>query len=206
MKTYFRLTAKFSLFTLFLIAVAQLSRAQVADTTKAPYTLSAPANWTVEHFTLPPDFAPQLNWKGEEELRLHPGWADPKNEGHLSYVFLWWIRQAIPVNKTVLKDDLRIYFSGLVKKIGTMHHIPANKLVAAETNVTSGKTLKGDIATYRATVHMLDFFSQKPIVLNLIIHVKIRLASVTAIRVDASPQDAGHPIWKALDAIKIDFK
>jgi hypothetical protein len=206
MKTLFKSATKLSLVTLLLITVAQFSRAQVADTTKASYTLSAPADWTTEHFTLPPDFAPQLNWKGAEELRLHPGWADPENEGHLSYVFLWWIRQAVSVNKTVLKDDLRIYFSGLVKKIATMRHVPADKLIATETNVASGKTLDGDMATYKATVHMLDFFSQKPIVLNLVIHVKILTDSLTAIRVDASPKDAGHPIWKALDAIKIDFK
>lgn len=206
MKTHFKAAIKLVLVALYLIAGAQVSDAQVADTSNAPYRLLAPADWTKEHFTLPPDFAPQLNWKGAEELRLHPGWADPKSEGHLSYVFLWWIDQAVPVNKVTLEDDLQIYFSGLVRKITSMRHVPADKLIPTEASVVRAKKLGGDLATYNASVHMLDFFSQKPIVLNLVIHVKIRSESITAIRVDASPQKAGDAIWKALDAIKIDFK
>lgn len=43
------------------------------NTWKPPYDLLIPAGWDVERFSLPPDFAPELNYKGVEDITFHSG-------------------------------------------------------------------------------------------------------------------------------------
>jgi hypothetical protein len=38
-----------------------------------PYQLPTPKGWRKETFTLPPSFAPDMTWKGNEVLRFAPG-------------------------------------------------------------------------------------------------------------------------------------
>ena len=52
------------------------------------YLLSVPTGWSREVFSLPPDFAKQIKFKGVEELRFFPGWGDAKTEDYWSYAFL----------------------------------------------------------------------------------------------------------------------
>jgi hypothetical protein len=59
------------------------------DTWKPAYKLITPDGWTVERLPFPIEFAPQIPYKGVEELRFAPGWGDIKSDEHWTYAFLW---------------------------------------------------------------------------------------------------------------------
>jgi hypothetical protein len=157
-------------------------------------------------FHLAPEFAPDLKWTGEEELRLHPGWADPKSVGHFSYVYLWWLEGSVAVNPVVLKENFQIYFSGLVNRFVKIRHITADKLVQTKAVVSKVATAKGDKQTYKGVIHMLDFFTTKATDLYVDIHLlDVAIQGKTAIRVNISPMQRGSEIWKELAGVKIEI-
>ena len=180
--------------------------AQSTALVKSPYIVSAPATWTVEHFSLPPEFSPLLPWKGQEEIRLHPNWTQPEKDGYWSYVYLWWINGNAPVDAGILKENLQIYYDGLLNHL-IPKDFPVDKITRSVAIVQKIKTDHGDKQTFAGQVAMLNFMSQRPIVLFVVIHVKeIGSAQNTAVRVEASPKTAEHSVWKELKAIRIEFK
>ena len=42
---------------------------------EAPYDLPIPKDWGIERFLIPISFAPQISYKGVEDIRFTPGWA-----------------------------------------------------------------------------------------------------------------------------------
>ena len=52
---------------IFLLLIACNAQEQT------PQLLKQPANWQFERFALPPEFAPNIPYKGAEELRFSPG-------------------------------------------------------------------------------------------------------------------------------------
>lgn len=42
---------------------------------EAPYQLPVPKDWTIERFLIPISFAPQIPYKGVEDIRFTPGWG-----------------------------------------------------------------------------------------------------------------------------------
>jgi len=177
------------------------------NTAQAPYTVSSPDKWVVEHFILPPEFSPKLNWRGAEEVRLHPDWTHPEKDGYWSYVFFWWIEGNAPIDATVLRENLQIYYDGLLNHLAIPHKIPADKIYPSVANVKKIKTKAGDKETYLADVKMLSFMTQLPVTLHVVLHVKdINTTRHTAIRVDASPKSLSHSIWEELHAINISIQ
>jgi hypothetical protein len=194
----------FMIFLYFL--AAQNALAQTTDTMQQPFDLSSPAGWTIEHFPLPPGFAPLFPWKGVEELRLHPGWADSGSEGNWSYVYLWYIDGIVPLDENSLKKNLEVYYDGLSRLLITQKHIPEARLIPAVAAVEKIKVLPGDRQTYMATIRILDFSTVGPIVLNAAIHVlTVPDKNKTAVRLDVSPKPLNRPVWKELEEIKLRF-
>ena len=195
------------LFLGFLPALmtGQQLQAQNEKAVALTYSVSAPDRWTVEHFSLPPEFSPGLEWRGEEEVRLHPDWMHPDKDGHWSYVFLWWIERTNTINSYTLKKKLQVYYDGLLNHFVVSNKIPKEKIFPAEVTVTKLEPEGDSKETYRAEVKMLSFMTQLPVVLHVILHVK-DAGNKTAIRVDASPKPLDHPIWKELKSIKVTIK
>lgn len=171
-------------------------------TWQAPYTFPVPAGWNTERFILPPDFASGFSFKGVEELRFHPGWADPASDGYWTYAYLWWIPAADPVSDTVLQQNFRSYYDGLIGTNIEPRHIPAAKLFPTVANVKAVATLDGDKATFTGTIRMLDYMGQRPMLLHCMIHVKdAGEPGHQAVLVEVSPKEFQHPVWKRLNTI-----
>ena len=189
------------------LMTGQQVQAQNEKAVSLTYSVSAPDRWTVEHFSLPPEFSPDLEWRGEEEVRLHPDWARADKDGYWSYVFFWWIEQTNTINSLTLKKKLQVYYDGLLNHFVIPNKIPKEKIFPANVTVTKLEPVGDDKETYRAEVKMLSFMTQLPIVLRVILHVKNADAGRrTAIRVDASPKPLDHAIWKELESIKVTIK
>lgn len=175
-------------------------------TWQPPYKLSVPAGWGIEHFALPPDFAPTFTWKGVEDIRFHPGWGDTASKGYWSYAYLWWLDGAVAVTETALQQNLHAYYAGLVGRNIAPRNIPATKIVPTEVVIKKAKPLGDDKETFSGTIRMLDYMAQRPMVLNCVIHVKeARTAGKSAIFIEVSPQTINHPVWKEMDKIAAGF-
>ena len=177
-----------------------------ARTWTAPYHLMVPEGWSTELFSLPPDFAAQIKYKGVEDIRFAPGWGDIKSDEHWTYGFLWWLENSYPADAGLLQTHLQAYYNGLVARNITGRNIPANKIVATTASIKKTITAPGDTASFTGTVSMLDYHSQQPIILHCLVHVKdSKTATQPAIFFEISPQPFSHPVWQKLHAIEKSF-
>lgn len=170
---------------------------------KAPYELPVPKGWTIERFLIPISFAPQIPYKGVEDIRFTPGWGKATSDEYWSYAFLWYLDGDIKMNAATLNNNLKAYYTGLVKSNGRV-------LLRITPVVTSFKETtkdKGDLQTYVGTIQMTDYMAQAPITLNCKAHLKSCPGeSKTFIFYELSPQPLAHKIWQSLDKLWLDFK
>ncbi|HUP13949.1 MAG TPA: hypothetical protein VM187_17130 [Niastella sp.] len=170
-----------------------------AHTWIPPYRFNLPANWGQERIAFPIDFAPQIAYKGMEELRFAPGWGDPAKEDHWTYGFLWWLEGIHQFNATMMKQYMEAYYSGLVGRNITSRQIPAQKQVPTQANF---KSIKPEGETYSGTINMLNYINQQPIKLNCTIHVRYCQAQQrTAVFITVSPQPYAHKVWTELNQL-----
>lgn len=177
-----------------------------ANTWTPPYNLMIPSGWGLERFSLPPDFASQISYKGVEEIRFAPGWGEIKSEEHWSYSFLWWLDGKPTIDAKILQSNLTAYYSGLVARNITSRNIPTNKVVPTTVMIKKIKATANDLETYKGTISMLDYHTQESIILNCLIHVKdISTLNHTAIYFEISPQPFSHIIWNKMNEIGNSF-
>jgi hypothetical protein len=171
------------------------------------YNLPSPDGWGVERFSFPIDFAPQIPYKGIEDVRFTPGWGDDKSEEYWSYCFLWWLNSDAKIDAASLQEYLNAYYSGLIARNIERRKIPKEKLFSTVASIKKIKTQDGDEETYSGTINMLDYMKQQPMVLNAIIHKRI-CASQNHITLflEISPQPATHVIWQKMNTIFAEFK
>lgn len=172
-----------------------------AHTWEAPYHLSSPANWGIERFPIPIGFAPQIPYKGVEDIRFTPGWAKATSDEYWSYAFLWYLDGDVKMDAKIIESNLQQYYSGLIKANGSDNSNPVIttfKEVAKDSN---------DLKTYIGTISMLNYMTQQAIVLNCKVHVKSCSGETkTFIFYELSPKPLTHSVWQSLDKLWADFK
>ena len=172
-----------------------------------PYSLDIPNGWNIERFTLPAAFASQMNFRGVEELRFLHGWGDSTSAEYWSYEYLWWLNAGQEVNDVSLKTNLQALYTGLVGRNIISRQIPVNKQVTTNVKIKTIKIIADDKQTFEGDVHMLDYMTQKPMVLNLVIHVKdCSKENRTAVFVEVSPKPQTHSVWKELNQVEESFR
>ena len=173
--------------------------------TDSLYTLSAPANWGVERFPIPIVFAPQIPYKGLEDIRFTPGWAKAASDEYWSYAFLWYLDGNIKMDSKTIESNMQLYYSGLIASNGP--NIPKEKLIPVLTSFKEVQKEKDDLNTYNGTISMLNYMTQLPMVLNCKVHVASCTGQInTLIFYELSPKPLSHNIWQSLDALWTDFK
>lgn len=178
-----------------------------ANTWTPPYKLFVPKGWSVEHFSLPPDFAPQMSFKGVEDLRFAPGWGDSTSAEHWSYTYLWWLDGKPKIDANSLQTNLEAYYAGLVGRNITTRKIPANKLVPITVAIKKIKAAQGDVETYSGKIQMLNYMTQKKIILNTLIHIRhCEWQKHSPVFVEISPTPLTHPIWQQFYKIAEGFQ
>ena len=196
-----------TIFSLFLIAGYGQETDSVFDGHKwqAPYELPIPKDWGIERFLIPISFAPQIPYKGVEDIRFAPGWAKAKSDDYWSYAFLWWLEGEIKINAKMIDSNLKTYYTGLISANGP--DIPKEKLVPVVTSFKEAKKENGDLKTFTGTINMLDYMQQSPIVLNCKVHWRSCPGeNKTFIFYELSPQPFSHNVWVSLDKLWLDFK
>lgn len=173
---------------------------------QAPYHLSIPKDWTIERFLVPISFAPQIPYKGVEDIRFTSGWAKPETEEYWTYAFLWYLDGTIKMNTQTITENLKNYYTGLLKVNTDPSKVDIEKLPPVATSFKQIATAKNDLETYSGTVSMTDYMSRKPITLNCIIHLKFcKEENKTIIFHELSPKPFGHKNWDLLNQLWMDF-
>ena len=193
-----------NLLALFIFIVS-LSIVAVAQEHK-PQLLKEPANWEFERFTLPPQFAAGISYKGAEELRFAPGMFNKDSATYFTYAFVAQLDNVTAISQTDVEDYLLNYYKGLC-------NITAKdrKLVIDITQITAAverkKNTPADETIYNASVNIFGVFADgAPVKLNLEVKVIMDAAAKRSYLVFiASPREKTDDVWKMLYRIQKEF-
>jgi hypothetical protein len=171
------------------------------------YQLPIPAGWNVEHLSIPIDFAPQIPYRGVEDIRFAPGWGDKTSEQYWSYCFLWWLDADAVIDGAGLQKDLQDYYSGLIGRNIVRRKIPKEKLFTTTVAINKIKAMTGDAETYTGTIKMLDYMAQEPMVLRVTIHKRsCPDRKHIALFTEISPKPSTHGVWQIMDSVWSGFQ
>lgn len=174
---------------------------------EAPYHLPIPKGWTIERFLIPISFAPQISYKGVEDIRFTPGWGNIKSEEYWTYAFLWYLDGSLKTDANIIAANLKAYYTGLVEINSESFKVPAEKLIPVLTSFKEMQTAKGDLKTYTGTIELLDYMQHKPIKLNSIVHLKsCPKDNKTLLFFELSPKPLTHNNWLLLNQLWLDFE
>src|SRR5262249_26891869 len=82
-----------------------------------PYQVPTPSGWAKETLALPPAFAPDMKWKGTEELRFAPGMFKADAPDFFSYALLFWLADDAEIDAKTTEPALLAYYRGLAAAV-----------------------------------------------------------------------------------------
>jgi len=168
-----------------------------------PQILLQPASWEFEKFELPPSFAPEITYKGAEEIRFAPGMFNKDSANYFTYVFVAQIDKITPISETDVKNYLTWYFRGLCSTTAR-----DRKLVIDSTKISATVKKKSKAAgmesAWDATVNLFGVFTDgAALKLNMEVGVVNNpVTNKTFLFFLASPRDKKDPIWNDLHDIR----
>ena len=173
---------------------------------EAPYVLDTLKGWDLERFLIPISFAPSISYKGVEDIRFTPGWANKTTNEYWSYVFLWYLDGTPTFDANIIENNLKAYYTGLIK-VNTDPAKIADKLFPVTSAIRPRTTEKGDLKTFEGSVNMLDYMSQQPITLNFVIHIRSCAGNdKTFVFHEISPMPYSDAVWERLHQLWVNFK
>ena len=182
----------------FLLCLTFIANSQHAK----PEILLEPASWEFERFELPPSFAPEITYKGAEELRFAPGMFNKDSANYFTYVFVAQIDKITPISQKDVQNYLIWYYKGLcsITARDRKLSIDSTKITA---EVKKRVTEVSNETAYDATVNVFGVFADgAPVKLNMEITVVNNPATKKTFLVFlASPRDKKNPIWNDLHDI-----
>jgi len=177
------------------------------------FDFNTPSNWRGEVIPLPPGFAPDLMWKGIENIRFAPGMFKPNEDDFFSYLLVFLLEKDADVSIANIRKQILIYYQGLAKAVGGSK-IP--DLDPGTFNVDikkiSGKPVRPPTTT---NTQKIDFFTgsldwvepfatRKAQTLHMEIHAW-KHNEQPAIYFTVSPQPTDHEVWKTLREYRTKF-
>lgn len=189
---------------LILLYITALSVATKAQQ-QTPQLLKRPAHWEFERFSLPPQFAPDIRYKGAEELRFAPGMFAKDSATYFTYAFVAALDSVTSISQTDIKNYLLAYYKGLCNSTAKERKLSIDTSQISAT-INKGKNTGAD-AIYNATLHVFGVFADgAPVALNMQIKVLTdKRASKTYLVFIASPLPATAAVWKELYSIQNGF-
>lgn len=173
----------------------------------APYDLPTPKGWSTERFLIPISFAPQISYKGVEDIRFSPGWGKSESDEYWTYAFLWYLDGAPETNEKIIAENLRAYYTGLIQVNADSTKLATGKVLPVTTAFNKILTDIGDSETYTGTIGMTDYMQMKQITLNCKVHLKsCDETKKTLLFYELSPKQFTHRNWQILDQLWADFR
>jgi len=197
------------MFRVCLLSALILTTTAAAQPEKQPpYQLPTPTGWRKEHFALPPSFAPDMNWKGSEELRFAPGMFKANAPDFFCYAFLFWLSDDAEVDGKTLERELLAYYRGLSSAVSKSKKREVDTKAFTLTITAAGqqpdKRPGGEAAAgFVGELKWTEpFATGKPQALHLEIQSWQSASKHHCVFVCASPQTQTTAVWKILREIR----
>ena len=158
-------------------------------------SINAPENWPKEIIKLPPGFAPDMKFRGIEDIRFAPGMFKPDAKDFFTYVFLLDGKYGDKLDKNTIESEILIYYKGLGKAVGGKKFNIDPEKFSIDLKSDDGKKFTGTLKWVE------PFRTGKPQTLNLEITVwngkeKQFLFALV------SPAKKDSEVWKDLKSIQ----
>lgn len=178
------------------------------DTLTSDYYVELPMSWRREFHPFPLDFAPGIPYKGFADVLFPPQWGDASSNQFWSYMGIWRLTDAPPINDTSLTRVIEQYYTGLARKPRQGNTAPGDSTTVAIAKVTKIKTDSADTATYEATANIFDGnISMSRMTLQFkILEIPSKQANIVFLILEMSPKPYTDSIWKTMDGIKSQFR
>ena len=156
--------------------------------------LVAPEGWTRERLPFPLDFAPELAYRGFEDLVFAPGMFTKGAEGYFSYALALELEGDLVIDAPFLERFFTSYYRGLCKAVGE------SRQLALDLDAVTA-TAEGGADYFTVAVQAFDPFTDGG-ALALTLDVRTHAgAGKTELAALASPADKSAKIWKELRPI-----
>jgi hypothetical protein len=190
-------------------ALLVLANTAAGQPEKQPFDVPAPKGWGKESISLPPSFAPEMKWKGVEELRFAPGMFKADSDSFLSYALLFWLPADQKIDPKTTEQELLAYYRGLAKVVLKSKKqdvdVGTFALTIKEAAEKTGKRPSGEpFAAFVAELKWTEpFATGKSQTLHLDIQTwKSEKHKHHCVFVCASPQPESAEVWKSLREIR----
>jgi hypothetical protein len=198
--------------TLLLTACAATPPETAAPTVHAaaapsgPPSWPTPEGWRAEQIPFPLKFAPDLAYRGVEELRFAPRFFKPDAETYFTYSFAFVIdpdaRGVVPFAVDRFAGDLRGYFTGLMAAVTGA---PADPTAHDAHVVATGDRFTGTVRTFDGFSAKRTGGAARPLRLHLAGET-FRCGARRVIVASLSPRAPSDAIWPALAAQRGAFR
>ena len=196
---------------LFLTALASPSLAQESAEPRFLFDTGVPP-WKGERIELPPGFAPDLGWKGIEQIRFAPGMFNPDAPDFFSYVIAFLLAADADTSETVLERELLTYYRGLSKAVmgrkGQTVDTAGFTVSLEKSEIPEGSPATAkDVTAYSGSLEWIEpFATQKAQTLHLEIFVW-KHGGQPVVLSCVSPIDPEEELpWKKLRGISSKFR
>ena len=183
---------------LLLIACAPAPAAAppVAPVAAAPgFEWPAQPGWRKETIPFPLEFAPELPYRGVEELRFAPGFFDARSPGFWSYGFVWFLEGTPDTSPAAIARELRRYFQGLCGAVAKgKYTFDAERIGVTLERAPNAPDAIGEARVFDA------FKTGQELLLKLRMRTLVcPQAKRTAVLIVASPRPWSDAIWKQIE-------
>lgn len=166
----------------------------LAQAPQAPALLESPTGWRTERIEFPLSFAPEIEWRGYEDLSFAPGMFVPGSDSYFSYAIAWRLEGEVALDEATLTRVLEAYYRGLYHAVAEGKNFTNDERTIHAVVRRDGERFLGSVSTFD------PFTNGGAIALGLEIssHDSPRATEVLAL---ASTLRADAPIWKQLHEI-----
>jgi hypothetical protein len=198
-----------NLLLLLVLAFGSEALAQKAPAMpEVPFVMPKPEGWRTETIPFPLEFAPQLPYKGLEELRFAPGMFKPGTEDFWTYAFVWWLEGEVPLTTDTLNGDLKTYLEGLSRAVEEKNAKFDPRRATVTARLMEAKAPQEGQQHFEGKVDAYDpFKTHKPLTLHFRVSVfRCPAQGTTVAFFQASPQPMKHKVWQALARVREGFR
>lgn len=194
---------------LMLCTLLMTVPALAQESDSLPFHVPAPDRWAKETIPLPPDFAPDMKWKGVEELRFAPRWMKADSATFFSYALLFWLPGDQKVDAETLESQLLVYYRGLAKAVSESKEqlidvATFTVTVKADSTKVARRGSGEEVTAFTGELKWIEpFTTGKEQDLRMEIHAWRSLDPAgRCVFICASPQPQAAEVWKSLRGIR----
>lgn len=206
----FRILLSLLIHLLLIAQAIPLAHSQEESEPKFIFETGDPA-WRGERIELPPGFAPELGWKGVEQIRFAPGMFQPDAEDFFSYVLVFRLDQGADTSEATLEGELLTYFRGLANAVmkgkgKTVETKAFSITLDSEKTVTHAPVQAKQISAFTGALKWVEpFATQQPQTLQFEVHTWQHNGHPVVLSC-VSPLSREKAFWKNMRAIRAAFR